>query len=157
MIMRNMNFLRKNVKKVIAALMSAVTLIPAQPVRAYNPENNDIVNKSLERAFEAGLKNNSGRDDVIRAVLDNIEELPQYGNADFTSLTRGTPERPFLILEIVQAEECGEFGYLVGGCEPIRVEDAVYSFDILQITQTLNTADWITAGADTYFFMDELE
>ena len=50
MIMRNMNFLRKNVKKVIAALMSAVTavtLIPAQPVRAYNPENNDIVKKSI--------------------------------------------------------------------------------------------------------------
>lgn len=160
MIMKNMNFLKKNVKKVIAALMSAVTAvtyIPTQPVQAYNPGNNNIVNKSLERAFEAGLKNNSGRDDVIRAVLDNIEELPQYGNVDFTSLTRGTPERPFLILEIVQAEECGEFGYLVGGCEPIRVEDAVYSFDILQITQTLNTADWITAGGDTYFFMDEPE
>ena len=50
MIMRNMNFLRKNVKKVIAALMSAVTLIPAQPVRAYNPENNDIVNKRTTNA-----------------------------------------------------------------------------------------------------------
>ena len=110
MSMKNMKFM-KNVGKRIGAfalaLVTAVSITPMQKVQAgRNAVVNAAVDDSVQRAVNAGLKNNFNSDSVIRAVLDNIEELPQYGNSGFTSLERGTVERPFVILEIVPAEEC---------------------------------------------------
>ncbi len=195
MFMRRMNNLfKKDIKRMIAALLAVVMIIafvPSVPVQAYNgktqlgiAENKEpvlISNMSdvdlaasalatktdvdsvsgVQRALDAGLKNNSGRSDVIRAVLDNIEELPQYGNAGYKSLERGTAQRPFVILEIVPAEELGEFGYLVGGCEPTRLEELQGHPDELGIVSTLNTGTLISPGwpnnYNTYFFLDEKE
>ena len=91
MIMKNMNFLKKNVKKVIAALMSAVTAvtyIPTQPVQAYNQGNNNIVNKSLERA--------SGQKRVrILKRLDVVESFRLSGNRPEWMIMDVIPVIPF--------------------------------------------------------------
>ena len=160
MSMKNMKFM-KNVGKRIGAfalaLVTAVSITPMQKVQAgRNAVVNAAVDDSVQRAVNAGLKNNFNSDSVIRAVLDNIEELPQYGNSGFTSLERGTVERPFVILEIVPAEECGEYGYLVSGCEPVRVED-MFGGDKLTSIASMNTCDVRQISENTYFFEDEKE
>lgn len=176
MFMRNMNYLKKNVRKLIAAMLSVATVatfMPGQYINAYDgniadnvqssaapklqTEVNASVSASVQRALAAGLKNNSENDGVIRAVLDNIEELPQYGNADFTSITRGTAERPFVILEIAPAEECGELGYLVSGCEPLRMEDMFGFGEYTRLSETLTTGTVTDVPSGTFFFMDEPE
>lgn len=174
MFMRNINNLKRNAKKIVAAMLSVVTAVTLMPVYAVQGKEaasslassvSDInvqdvnlsVSASVQRALDAGLKNNSGREDVIRAVLDGIEELPQYGNPDFTSITRGTAERPFVILEIAPAEECGELGYLVSGCEPIRMEDMFGFGEYTRISETLTTGYLTDVPSGTFFFMDEPE
>lgn len=173
MFMGNINNLKRSVRKLAAAMLSVVTAVTLMPVQAVQGKGTshlalgvaDIntlnvslsVSASVQRALDAGLKNNSGRADVIRAVLDDIEELPQYGNTDFTSITRGTAERPFVILEIAPAEECGELGYLVSGCEPIRMEDMFGFGEYTRIAQTLTTGYLTDVPSGTFFFMDEPE
>ena len=106
MFMGNINNLKRSAKKLAAAMLSVVTAVTLMPVQAVQgketshsasgvadintPDVGLSVSASVQRALDAGLKNNSGREDVIRAVLDDIEELPQYGNTDFTSITRST-------------------------------------------------------------------
>lgn len=98
MFMRNINNLKRSARKLAAAMLSVVTAVTLMPVQAVQGKGTshlalgvaDIntlnvsltVSASVQRALDAGLKNNSGREDVIRAVLDDIEELPQYGNLD---------------------------------------------------------------------------
>ena len=167
MFMGNINNLKRSAKKLAAAMLSVVTAVTLMPVQAVQgketshsasgvadintPDVGLSVSASVQRALDAGLKNNAEKDGVIRAVLDNIEELPQYGNADFTSLTRGTAERPFVILEIAPAEECGELGYLVSGCEPIRMEDMFGFGEYTRIAQTLTTGYLTDVPSGTFF------
>lgn len=174
MFMRNMSYLKKNAGRFIAAVLSVVTVAAFMPVHYINAyagntadnaqssaapklqtEVNASVSESVQRALDAGLKNNAKNDGVIRAVLDNIEELPQYGKANFTSLTRGTAERPFVILEIVPYEEYAEFGYFTGGCEPVKVED-MFGSGYYSSMEAFGSAD-TTQQKVAYFFTDEKE
>ena len=160
MSMRTVNCIRNAGKRIGAlamAFVTAVSVIPAQRIQAGSTVKvNSSVSGSVQRALDAGLKNNVNSDSVIRAVLDNIEELPQYGNSNFTSLERGSVERPFVILEIVPAEECAEYGYLVPGCEPVRTED-MFGGSYLTSIASMNTAEVKQVSENTYFFEDEKE
>ena len=59
-------------------------------------------------------------------------------------------------LGIAPAEECGELGYLVSGCEPIRMEDMFGFGEYTRISETLTTGyltdvpsellPWISGG-----------
>ena len=100
MSMGNMRFIKNAAKRIGAFALALVTAVSVMPVHRVQAENKTLVNadvsSSVRRAVDAGLKNNVNSDSVIRAVLDNIEELPQYGNSNFTSLERGSVERPFV-------------------------------------------------------------
>ena len=63
----------------------------------------------------AGLhRYNSKAGYVTRGVVNDISEVHKD-----TSKKLGTPENPFVVLEIVPWSGYGEFGYLVDGCEPV--------------------------------------
>ena len=160
MSMRNMRFIKNAAKRIGAFVLALVTAVSVMPIHRVQAEKKTVVNadvsSSVQRAVDAGLKNNVNSDSVIRAVLDDIEELPQYGNSNFTSLERGSVERPFVILEIVPAEECGEYGYLVAGCEPVRTED-MFGGSLLTSIASMNTCDVRQISENTYFFEDEKE
>ncbi len=160
MSMRNMRFIKNAAKRIGAFALALVTAVSVMPIHRVQAEKKTVVNadvsSSVQRAVDAGLKNNVNSDSVIRAVLDDIEELPQYGNSNFTSLERGSVERPFVILEIVPAEECGEYGYLVSGCEPVRTED-MFGGSLLTSIASMNTCDVRQISENTYFFEDEKE
>ncbi len=93
---------------------------------------------------------------AIRGVVDRITELPQYGKTISSGL-RGTKEQPFFILEVVPYEEEAEFGYLVGGCEPIDV-DNVPKGEIQGIISSISQAAAFNSnGGDfTYFPEDDI-
>lgn len=61
---------------------------------------------------------------AVRGVVDKLEDLPQVKFGDgWQNEQVGTANRPFTILEIAPYEEFGQIGYLIRGCEPVRLED----------------------------------
>ncbi len=136
-----MNIISKKAKKLVALLLAFVL-----PVTGMS-----FGGRTLIKADAAEYSKSS----TIRAVLDNITELPQYGKTLDSSM-RGTVEQPFVILEIVPYEECAEFGYLIGGCEPVRVED-MFGSGMLSGVASLNASNVAQVSDLTYFFSDEKE
>ncbi len=105
-----------------------------------------------------------GTKKVVRGMLDQISDLPQIkydqktGSAgSWKSLKMGTADRPFTILEIVPYEEIAEFGYLVGGCEPIDPTKACGDQNAMNYINVMKTCTLKTAGEDSYFFTEEPE
>lgn len=96
--------------------------------------------------------------DVVRGVLDDISELSTKYNYD-KSAPRGTVTHPFIVLEIVPYLEFAEFGYLIGGCEPIAIEtlDPQTLSNVYGTVGTMNTSDVYTFNGTLYFFDDEPE
>ncbi len=107
-----------------------------------------------------------GSKQVIRGIANTVEDLPQkqYENENgvnsWKALKVGTYERPFFILELVPYLEYAEFGYLVGGCEPIEYERAngqemLYT----SFANVMGTNEYAgkNNGEDLYFFEDEPE
>lgn len=90
---------------------------------------------------------------VVRGVVDKLGEF--VSNDYDKSADIGTPEHPFLILEIVPYEEYAEIGYLIEGCEPIAVEEMYGRQDLVG---TANSISGINATQYTaYFFGEEPE
>ena len=105
---------------------------------------------------------------VLRGVVDAIAELPHYGEDNpYKDSERGTVHHPFTILEIVGYEEQAEIGYLVGGCEPIKLKELQgYSetFMINDVFGQLGTCEIVPttytdndSALGTFFFSDEME
>ncbi len=95
--------------------------------------------------------------EVVRGVVENISDLPQSKVDDWQNLDRGTPQRPFVVLEVVPYEEYAAVGYMIGGCEPINIERSMPNRSIMQLMYelvALGFAD-ITLG-EKYMFLDEL-
>lgn len=82
---------------------------------------------------------------VVRAAVEEITELPQYGKPYWMNMERGCAGRPFTVLEIVPYEEYAEFGYLIGGCEPVDI-DRLAATPEIRITENWGVAD----VTDTY-------
>ena len=104
-----------------------------------------------------------------RAVLD---ELPipadkRSGAAynewlvDWHASTKGTMERPFVILELVPYYEQASFGWLIEGCEPIDMERVKGNSTIMSSISYLGTSSKFfntkLVDYETYFFPDEEE
>ena len=83
----------------------------------------------------------------IRGSFHSITMKPK-------AATRGTADRPFVILEIVPYEEYAEFGYLISGCEPVDVEN-MYGRSALTTIASMGNATCSQKTA--YFFPDEPE
>lgn len=98
-------------------------------------------NRSLKgEAVLEGTGDTEDIEEAVKKVVDSLEELPQYENEENSEQPRGTAENPFVILELVPYEDFAEFGYLIGGCEPIKVEE-LYGTDVLATVRSMNTAD----------------
>lgn len=98
---------------------------------------------------------------VLRGIVEEISDLPHSGedNPNMES-ERGTARHPFVILEITGYKEQAEIGYLVGGCEPVRVEELFGTKQLkYNSVSTLGTAivDVTDASDEIYFFNDEKE
>lgn len=93
---------------------------------------------------------------TVRGAIDALSDLPQYQKDNWQSLERGTAARPFVVLEVVPYEEYAEFGYLIGGCEPVNINRMLAKYADMQIIA--NAFDGISIEAGTrYFFEDELK
>lgn len=151
-----MNIISKKAKKLVALLLAFALPVTGMSFggRTLIKADAAVYSKSSTSTGDTGLKNNVNSSTTIRAVLDKITELPQYGKT-LDSSKRGTVEQPFVILEIVPYEECAEFGYLVGGCEPVRVED-MFGSGMLDTIRSLNAGELIKTN-EAYFFADEKE
>lgn len=137
--------LKEMIKK---RLLSAVLILAlvATMVSVAPPDNSVSVAEAEEGESSGGL---------VRGVVNSIDDLPQskYGVNNYYHIERGTAERPFVALEIVPYEEYAEFGYLISGCEPIRVEDLNGSVDVKTAAELIsasymNNQSWV-------FFKDE--
>ncbi len=91
--------------------------------------------------------------EVTRGVVDSYNELPSTKRTGSTEAELGTKENPFLILEIVPYEECAELGYLISGCEPVKVEEMFGRSALTKIAAS-GTAK-VDVITDAYFFADE--
>lgn len=130
--------MRKWHKRVISSLLVVAVLVTLLPV---------VSKTNVSYAAEEPGK-------VVRGVVDQIEQLPQYGIENYQLIERGTPERPFVILEIVPYEEMAEFGYHIGGCEPIDIEGLFGRNEMGHLKSLLDAeVEMHTA----YFFPDEPE
>lgn len=90
---------------------------------------------------------------VTRGVVDTFEQLPETKRKG-TTAEIGTPENPFLILEIVPYEEYAEFGYLISGCEPVKVDEMFGRSDLCAVN---NIGGGYTESSPylSYYFADE--
>ncbi len=119
-------------------------------------------NEKMDVSYAA--ENNGTR---VRGTVNELSELPQYGRADYQSIPRGTVDRPFVVLEIVPYEEYAEFGYLIGGCEPIDTRymhaDEAYhgNVGVLNVYEVARSPYWDGYEMPIYnnvcFFTDEPE
>lgn len=93
-------------------------------------------------------------DVVSRGVVDNYVQLPKAKREGTTDADVGTEENPFLILEIVPCNEFAEVGYLISGCEPVKVEE-MYGRGALKTIESATGAK--VTQSTCYFFPDEKE
>ena len=96
---------------------------------------------------------------VTRGVINSLGQLPQYdaanpGQFKNPNAARGTAERPFVILEVVPYEEYAEIGYMISGCEPVKVEEMFGRRDLKKI-ESIGAASVVQQSG--YFFSDEPE
>lgn len=130
-----------------------------------------VTTKSPMNAEAAGVKAVQnyyvGDTGVIRGVMNQITDLPQYQyqvanpTKDWRDLPVGkTTDRPFFILEIVPYIEYGEFGYLVGGCEPLAM-DMMGGLDsgtpLTTFSGSMNVGSVKQESGYIYFFEEEPE
>lgn len=96
--------------------------------------------------------------DVVRGVLDDISELETVYHYDKSAL-RGTATHPFIVLEVVPYLEYAEFGYLIGGCEPVAIEslEPKTMSNLHGLIGTMNTSDVYSFNGTMYYFEDEPE
>ncbi len=148
----------KRILSVVLALGMVLTMLP-------------IADRGMTSQAAGGgniQKYSTGSKDVIRGDLNNISELPQYNDkAGWKSKQVGTAQRPFFILEIVPYKEYAEMGYLIGGCEPVKIHELQGHQEPLSnfLSATLGTVYTETMkqmtpgeGVDNiFFFRDEPE
>ena len=91
---------------------------------------------------------------VTRGVIDKYQQLPKEKRNGTTKADVGTKENPFLVLEIVPCNEFAEIGYLISGCEPVKVEE-MYGRGELRTIESASGAK-VTQNI-CYFFPDEKE
>lgn len=154
----------KKVKRFGAKLLSAVLV--AGLLGGILPDLGHKENNKVEAAAPKHYAKST-----FRKVIDNINELPQYVNpASFSSteeykeaLTKsiskewGRADRPFFILELVDYEENGEIGYLIGGCEPVPVEDMFGYNTEMSTLESQKSVTLLKGDGNTAFFLDERE
>lgn len=133
--------LQSSYRQIVAAVLVIVLILTMIP----------ITQKQSEFVAYASSTISEG---TIRGVVDRISELPQYGKTISSSL-RGTREQPFFILEVVPYEEEAEIGYLIGGCEPIDV-DNIAKGEMQGIITTISQAATLNEnGGSFYYFGDD--
>lgn len=132
---------RKRIIPIILVISLSITWIsmPNGKIKSY-----------AEETPSAGLLS----DTTIRGVADTLEDLPQYGDPDYLSKARGTAERPFVVLELVPYEEYAEFGYHIGGCEPVEIE-RMHGYG--DMTGVASMGDAKVEQKSAYYFTDEPE
>lgn len=104
---------------------------------------------------------------VTRGVIDHIEQIPETkrtmydANKSAEDMEKpedyklGTKNNPFVILEIVPYEEYGSFGYQIGGCEPVDMNEARHE-GLITTLQKIN-GSIAEQQSPAYFFSDEPE
>lgn len=92
---------------------------------------------------------------VTRGVIDSLNQLPDTKKVENPKYKVGTKENPFLVLEIVPYEEYAEFGYMIKGCEPVKVEDMFGSKEITTVGRVGSTE--VKQASQCFFFPDEKE
>lgn len=136
-------------KRVLSAALAVGMVVAMLPLA-----NLSMVAKA-EKSDDNMKYYTAGGKDVVRGVVGDITELPQYGKADWTSAKVGTAARPFTILELVPYEEYAEFGYLISGCEPVNIKQLQGDSDAIMYVNAFNAADVKQTNSDMYFFTDE--
>ncbi len=154
--MKRSRFAKRMASECLVAALVFTMLPAAASGAAAGPAARNI-GHGLEKSPDGALNVTEGR---VRGVIDNIEELPQYAagdsqeDPDAGKPVRGTPDRPFVVLEIVPYEEFAEFGYLIGGCEPVKIEE-MYGRGDMSAINSLNDARIEPHNA--YYFPEEPE
>lgn len=131
--------------RAVCGFLAAVMMLPNVQISAKTPD----------------VKPTAFGGTVLRGIVEEISDLPHSGedNPNMES-ERGTARHPFVILEITGYKEQAEIGYLVGGCEPVRVEELFGTKQLkYSSVSTLGTAivDVTDASDEIYFFNDEKE
>lgn len=121
---------------VIALVITIINIIPR--------------NNTMDVAHAAEVSNG-----VIRGTVSQLSDLPQYNNAANLEQPRGTVNHPFVILEIVPYEEYAEIGYLISGCEPVRIED-MFGDSLTSGVSSISVGKFTDDG-ESYFFLEEPE
>lgn len=131
-------------KKIWKRLISA-GLVIALVVTMVNiiPRNNNV---EVTHAAEAS-------NGVFRGTVQQLSDLPQYNNAANLAQPRGTVNHPFVVLEIVPYEEYAEFGYLISGCEPVKIEE-MFGDSLAASVSSISVGNFNDEGP-SFFFLDE--
>ena len=87
---------------------------------------------------------------VTRGVVDKISEIEKDKTQPL-----GTAKNPFVVLELVPYEGYAEFGYLIGGCEPIAMEKLSYFAEMETIIKTAGYGTGGAAPKKYYYFAEE--
>lgn len=139
-------------KRILSAALAAGMVLAMLPAAS-------LGHAAQAEPYRAKLQNyTSNGKAVVRGVLDEITELPHYGKENWKTLPVGTASRPFTVLEVVPYEEFSEFGYLIGGCEPLDISrlqgdgEAINYVNAFQASEQRQVVD-----ADLFFFTDEQE
>lgn len=103
-----------------------------------------------------------------RAVLDKLP-IPEDVKTDeeyaawlegWRGKTKGTVDRPFVVLELVPYYEQGNFGWLIDGCEPVDVDRMRGNTTIMSSIEWLESQGFFNVTLIDYktvFFPDEME
>lgn len=133
-------------KRIMAGALAAAMMMTLLPViTGGNPY------KWAEASWQSEMLKSDGI--IMRGVVKELGDIPHDPNAEL-----GTFGYPFVVLEIVPSLEYAEFGYLIDGCEPVRIHDLLVDGDkvmIEDILYNLGSADITPTTA--YFFEDEDE
>ena len=111
-------------RRVLALLLVAVMVFSLFGLAGVGGDTEVVSAASAVSVASAGGK---------RVVLDTFDEMLQYKKN--LNVTKGTSEEnAFFILEIVPEEANGELGWLISGCEPVKIcdENGIYNQELLQ-------------------------
>lgn len=112
-----------------------------------------------------GYQNNLNAEEILpvttRGVIDQINQIPKTKidmyDKNESNYDLGTPENPFLILEVVPYEDYAEFGYHISGCEPIKMDEAKWDGGITNLGDGNFNSAVVEYQNPAYAFPDEPE
>ena len=103
----------------------------------------------------AGTSVNRPTSGAVRVVLDTFDEMRGYKKNLNKEL--GDLDNPIMILEVVKNQSNGNFGYMIGGCEPIDLSDPVVrnTDSIVYDLASVFNYEMVSIYSNAFFFADE--